>query len=482
MKKLMFAAFAAAVTGGAFAQPLVYNYKASVKHMFLEQKSIKAYDKNSYEVYLKVQKQASLKGWLVMDQDGVTSQAVSGGKCDSTGTYAFDYGRARGFLVVINTSAAKNFRTPKIIPAVLDAKWMDTKYTAADMPATGLAEGYLFLGGDSVQCVRPFIDLPYGKTQNKDEVSRAALPAAPGAAVPGMSALADYLWTSVYLFGQFNGPNWFDRQYAQVTVLAGPFDNFEGLWDANLPTGVQIGFAYFHPYYHDTWMNGSGFGKYIIPSKTVGKLCCGLKKTTTSRLVLESLSGSVKGGLFICTENLIDAEDQEYAFFDHDMHRWEDQFNAGRITDSTIMYVDFTSAGSLGYPTDRWQNDMWNDGAVEQETTDVITGTWQIKLASNFFADKGIYDKYGKADLGGSTIITGINPKCDELYKSLYAAAYDLDSKATFVTDFEHSSFTGTNANGLPGITEDVFIDILSGQYKLPVATPAFLKYYGIAE
>jgi hypothetical protein len=498
MKKLMFAAIATAVTSGAFAYPLVYNYKASVKHMFLEQKTIKAYDKKTYDVYLKVQKQASLKGYLVMDQDGVTSKAVSNGNCDGghggDGTYAFDYGRGRGFLIVVNQSAAKNFRTPKIIPAVLDGKWMDTKYSAADMPTTGLAEGYLFLGGDSVQCVRPFVDLKTGGTQNKDEVSRATVPTPPAAAVPGMSALADYLWTSVFLFGQFNGPNWFDRRYAKAPVDAGPFDQFETLWDANLPKGVQIGFAYFHPYYHDTWMNGSGFGRYVIPSKTVGKLCCGLKKTTTSQIVLESLAGSVKGGLFLCTENLIDAENQEYVFFDGDMHRWEDQFNASRVVDQDNMFEKFVEA-----PADRWQNDMWNDGAVEQETTDVITGNWQIKLFPNFFADKGLFDKFGgDADLDVTVTIdddpvdASVVAGAEDLYKTLWVAAYDLDKSVPFVENFEHSShrvyedgdpendLMWSNANGLPGITESVFISVLSGQRKLPVATPAFLKYYGI--
>ena len=458
MKKLLIAAAAVAVTGGAFAAPLVYDYKASVKHMYLKQKTIKAYDKVTYEVYLKYQKSASLKGYLVMDHDGTTSATVTGGPCDSTdgGVTSFDYGRNRGFLVVQNNSASKNFRTPKIIPAVLDAKYMDSKYTSATMASSGIAEGYLFLGGDSIACVRPQLDLlAAGVT------SRGAAPALPTAAAePGMTAYADYVWTSVYLFDQFNGPNWYDRAYANPPVPSGPFDAFETAWDNNLPPGLRIGFAYFHPYFHDTWMNGSGFGKYTTPSKTVGKLCCGLKKTTTSTIILDTLSGSVKGGLFLCTENLIDAEDQNYMFFDDDMHRWEDQFYTIR------------DPGSPDFAGDRWQNDLWQDGAVEQETTDVIAGNWSIKYNAKFYADGGLYEKYSALPTATQLAAWGLTAWVDAgLAGSLAAAARALNTKAVFIDGSE-----------LHAIDEARFISVVNGQEILPVVTPQFVLYYGIAQ
>ena len=460
MKKLMFAAVAAAVTSSAFALPLVYDYKASVKHMYLKlNENVKAYDGNVYSIYTKYQKSATLKGFLIMDQDGVTSPIVSAADlgAPSTGT-AFDYGRNRGFLVVQNTSLSGESKylkgQPKIIPAVLDAKYMDTQIKKAAMPKTGLAEGYLYLGGDTVACVRTQIDKLAGAL-----VDRGAAPAAPAANTPGMSAIADYVWTSVFLFGRYNGPNWYD----DVLNGAGPFDNFEAAWDGNLPLGLQIGFAYFHPYYHDTWMNGSGFGKYTTPSKTTGGLCCGLKSKTVSTIILESLSGSVKGGLFLCTENAIDAEADVYDFFDGDTVRWEDQFNTARLVPGATF-------------ADGFQNDMWNDGPLEMETSDIITGTWTIKYNTKFFsATGGIYKPLTLAQIKNiqPAAVTGVPVvnELDTLCGAINGAALKLYPKAVFA-----------NGNELHAMTVGEYLDYVGGNAIPPMVTPQFAAYYGLAD
>ena len=226
MKKLMFAAVAAAVTTGAFAAPLVYDYKASVKHIYL--KEVKLTVKNqdfSGIVYQKYTKSAALKGYLIMDDDGATS-ATYGGLCNNDGNYSADWGRNRGFLVVMNSKAESKVRAPKILPAVLDAKWFDTNFKKAHAATSGIAEGTLFVGGDTVTAVRDKLEIPAGA-----HVVNATALTAPAASTPGCVAYADYVWTSVYLFGQFNGPNWFVDPASGLS----PFDAFEAAWDANLP-------------------------------------------------------------------------------------------------------------------------------------------------------------------------------------------------------------------------------------------------------
>lgn len=463
MKKLMFAAAAVAVTGGAFAQPLVYDYKASVKHMYLKlNENVKAYDGLKYSIYTKYQKSATLKGFLIMDQDGVTSPIVSAADLGaaSTGT-AFDYGRNRGFLVVQNTglSGESKFlnKQPKIIPAVLDAKYIDVNFKAKTPPTTGLAEGYLYLGGDAVAPVRSQLDVLAGAITD-----RAAAPVPPAASTPGMAAIADYVWTSVFLFGRYNGPNWYD----DTAAAAGPFDTFEAAWDANLPAGLQIAFAYFHPYYHDTWMNGSGFGKYTTPSKTTGGLCCGLKATTVSTIIVESLSGSVKGGLFLCTENAIDATTDKYDFFDGaaGLHRWEDQFNTARLQPSGL------------FTPDGFQNDLWNDGPLELETSDIITGSWSIKYNTKFFAaSKPIYQPLTLGEVQGiqPAAVTGVPAvkQLDVLLGAIKGAALNLYPKANIADGTE-----------LHAMSVTTYLQFVGGSAIPPMLTPQFAAYYGLAD
>lgn len=462
MKKLMFAAVAAVMTAGVAQAAYVYDFKASVKHLYLRPVSVKV-GKLSYTVYQKFQKAANLKGYLIVDNDGVTSKTVTGGVCDpaTTGDVSLDYMHNRSFLVVQNANADKALRFPKIMPAVLDAKWLDTAFTKTDYvihtAKSGLAEGTLFVGGDSIKCVRTqlYMGVP---------TDYAAAPQLPAANVPGMTAYADYLWTSVYLFGgQYNGPNWFSKPIVpdDYTKCLSPFDKFEGDWDANLPAGVQTDWAnrcHEQPdvqisYFHDTWMNGAGFGKWTKDfTKTPSAECCGIirkAKTTGDDPILESLSGNLKGGIFLCTENGIDVYDPDYAWFDG--LAWEDQFYTKRL-DAAVTFAP-----------DAWQNDLWQDGAVEQETTDVVFGTWSIKLNTKFFATKGgIAREFELVDYWPGTTIrfaAGTVP----LWSAINGAALKLNPKTNVIDGSEIYSKTA------------------STRFDIPMVTPKFAKYYGLA-
>ena len=435
MKKLMIATLGLAVAGSVFGAPQVFDYKASVKHMYLKEVKIKTANFSGI-VYQKYAKSASLKGYLIMDADGVTSPTITAADPFPSTAPAFDYGRNRGFLVVQNSKAEAKVRAPKILPAVLDAKWIDTQFKKAHKASSGMAEGTLFVGGDSVACVRTQLDVIGGVITD-----RGTAPAAPAANTPGMSAYADYVWTSIYLFGQFNGPNWFK------TGDVSPFDVFEAAWDANLPTGLQINWPSKLPvnYYHDTWMNGAGIGKYAVPTETTGDLCCGLTETTTSEIVLDTLTGNLKGGLFLCTENGIDAKNTAYSWFDGEA--WEDQFNCARLDVAAT------------FAPDAWQNDMWNDGAVEQETTDVIYGSWSIKWNRKFYNAKGGVAR----DLTNDEvrlIVPAVNTL--PLWGAIKGAALKLNKSANL--------YDGT----------EIYVKSASNRFALPMVTPQFATYYGL--
>ena len=508
MKKLMFAAAAAAVTTGAFAVPTVYDYTASVKHLYLKAIMInqKCADGTVFhdDVYQKYQKSASLKGYLIMDADGVTSQVIVADAIANTpGTTAangnpatgVDFGRSRGFLVVQNSNAEKDVRFPKIIPAVLDAKWIDTAFSKNHAATSGLAEGTLFAGGESVAAVRSQFDdlktvanpggayntvadnlagtgytkaLTLGSTLTTDRAARSVEPVYN--TNPGMTAYADYVWTSVYLFGKYNGPNMF-----QTAALQGPFEVFEAAWDKNLPAGLQTAFASWQPFYHDTWMNGAGIGKWEKNSMRVkSNLCCGLMRRANinfSQPVLTQLTGAVKGGVFLCTDNGIAAWDSNYAFFDTwqgGRGAWEDQFVAGRLVGEV--------ADAFLFAGDKWQWDMWLDGSVEQETTDVITGTWSIKIAPNFFTQ--IYAKqWGKLSAAQKLQVkqavypaaaTGVEDAIglEDLFGTIYSAAMYLNKDTLF-------------ANGQEIYT--MFKTDPEAEKKVPMVTPQFATYYGLA-
>jgi len=454
MKKLMFAAAAAVVTGGAFAAgsfPLVYDYKASVKHMYLKEVKVKG-----TLVYQKYQKSATLKGFLIMDDEGATSASYAdgvayNGLADNSGTYTADQGRNRGFLVVQNYAVEAKVKYPKILPAVMDGKWLDTNFKKAHAATTGIAEGTLFVGGDNILAVREKLEL---NNTGVHTVNATAL-TAPAANTPGLSAISDYVWTSVYLFGQFNGPNWY-----QPAAGVMPFDAFERAWDANLPAGIATWNNATTPktvvnYFHDTWMNGAGIGKYGTPDP-VGDLCCGLTKVNQNRIITQ-LSGNLKGGIFLCTENGIGVNSSQYDWFDAWNGAWEDQFaccSDEPRENPPYLGATFVAAG------DKWQNDLWQDGPFEQETTDVVYGTWSIKYNNSFLGK--IAQELVPADLTKMlplVPIVGTEP----LWACIKGAALKLNSKTTI--------FDGT----------EIYNKASGQRFNLPMVTPEFAKYYSLA-
>lgn len=502
MKKLMIAAVTAAVAGGAFAVPHVYDYKASVKHMYLKEQPVSYKDADGKTVkatvYQKVQKTTALKGYLVMDNDGATSPTINpafGGDGVDFGQ-GFDYGRNRGFLVVYNSKAYKPVRHAKILPAVLDAKWIDTAF-AKGGATSGLAEGSLYVGGDAIAPVRVQHDYltAYGVLPPTQRAAAPALPVfADGSTTPGMVAIADYVWTSIYLFsegnevdGFFNGPNWFRRQVGldeqtRAPIYASPFGAFEYAWDQSLPNWLKTGWVkvggdedhyYTKPpvdrpnYFHDTWMNGAGVGKWFTKDgKTTVHYCCGIEDEEIDAgepKTLESLAGNLKGGLFLCTENGINARSTTYDWFR--LIEWEDQFNTARITPAQF------------FADDVWQNDLWQDGFMEQETTDVIYGTWSIKFNKTFFdAKKGkakdlpTYRNFNQVIPGQFAVETpfanywnldfGNNTRLETLWKTIYGAAYALDKDVTL--------YDGT----------EIYSKTIANRADLPMLTPQFVKYY----
>ena len=450
MKKLMFAAVTAAVASGAFAVPLVYDYKASVKHVDLKEVSV-----HGVKVYQKYQKSATLKGYLIVDSDGATSQTIVQDRGDvnplpapqvtNAGT-ATDQGRNRAFLVVQNNSVKAQIRRPKILPAVIEAKWLDTKFktqnnniNGARVASAGIAEGYLYVGGDAVAMVRPRLDaLTAGITER-------ALDPAPGAATPGMASIQDYLWTSFYLFGKYNAPEWFAVGGVSIWTVA------QAAIDGNMDASVVTGTAGL-PFYHDTWMNGGGIGKYTIANG--GDICCGMDSTFSGE-TLDSLSGNLKGGLFLCTENGIRVG-AAYNPVGVAGTVWEEQFFCPRLQ----------PAGAFGGGTDYDQVDLWQDGNNELNTTDVMFGSWSIKRNRNLvtrgltLAEKKILNPAAVTGVEGATGL-------EALTEAIKGAAVRLNSNVLVTSNTEIFALSAATAE--------------SNVNRVPFITPLFAVYYGLA-
>ena len=475
MKKLMLAAITAAVTGGVFAAPEVFDYKASVKYLYLKTTSVK-YNGDTYSVYTKFQKSAKLTGYLIQDVDGVTSTTISGrGTANNDALTAYDFGRNRSFLGVMSSAAESAFKQPKILPAVLDAKFIDTNFKKAHTASTGLAEGTLFVGGEAIAPVRPQLDYltlardPTGLVPTSRGTDAHVLPAVGQA---GMFAYADYVWTSCFLLGRYNGPNYFYNE-----IFVPPFADFELAWDRNLPETLQVGFldpgeydnTNWRSFFHDTWMNGAGIGKYIVPGKTVsGDVCCGLQSsTTTYPAILSTLTGSLKGGIFICTDNGIDSKNRDYRFFDQwDGGRaaWDSQFFSGRLVSALGDAQD--------YAADKWQFDLWQDGSAEQETTDVIFGNWAIKRTTKL---KAVIPTNAEVQF-----YTGFDADAGEGYATYaeFSAAQSSRAELALVINSAVKKLKASTSL----ITGEEIYNLNARQQVgvLPVLTPAFVEYYGL--
>ena len=421
MKKLMFAAVTAAVAGGAFADPLVYDYKASIKQVNLKEKTVKIANV-TWSAYIKYQSTAALKGYLIQDTDGATSPVIQGlvGSGNSVpATRPQDYGRNTAFLVVQNSKAPAAVRFPKILPAVVDAKWLDGSLGGK----SGIAEGYLYVGGDVIAGqVRPSIDIFNGV---KAENGRT----------PAKGFIGDYCWTSVYLFGEYNGPLFF----------TGLWDNAEAAIDTAMATAelqqpFTAGTSYF---YHDTWMNGSGIGKYATGKAT--KPCCGMPSTVGK--TLDTLAGNLKGGIFLCTENGTDLS-AGYALIGG--LAWEDQFFTARIDDGTGTY---DGAGDYD------QTDLWQDGDLELNTRDVITGTWSIKFTTKLAPVAVTATELTALTAAGTTEdAKGLAV----LMNTIKGAAMKLNAKTIFASGNE------------------IWNEVTAYHDQVTFITPQFCKYYGL--
>jgi len=141
MKKLMFAAAAVALVGGAYAtdDSRVYDYKATVKYVdFKVVKDSGTKDK----VWVKVVKTATIQGYLVTPTDCCCTEP------DADGAAIYP-----SFLAVYN-NATKKFNTTesfvKMLPANLLASYWSQKNLAASKTGTLEAQGYLMAGfGDA---------------------------------------------------------------------------------------------------------------------------------------------------------------------------------------------------------------------------------------------------------------------------------------------------------------------------------------------
>ncbi len=372
MKKLMIAAVAAATVGGAFAAPIVYDYKASVKHTYLKQGKVKV-NNTSTTLYLKTQKTSSLKGYLIQDADGKTTKAQADVQ---------EYNRC--YLVVKNGSAEKNYRYVRIVPGILEAKWYANKVLSGSK-GSAYAQGYLYLGGDVVTTLAGSMFTSGTDTDNllANEVTgystgstlRALVDSLePASPITPTYGIDDYFYTSCYLFGQYNEPDW--------------------NYDVSATTASTVLYRYF---FADAWMNGAGFGKASYSDSRAA--CCG-RKSGSAGYELNSLSGNLKAGLYLCGLSGSD-------LYHKSLNRYEDQLWAEQ-------YNALTSA---------WTADTWADGDLELGTTDVGYGTWSIKLNT----------KLAGKDIDANDLDDGITMAdvTANVYPFIKAAALALDKNVT---------------------------------------------------
>ena len=407
MKKLMLTAAAAAMATGAFAiDPLVYSYRASITHMYVRLVSVNQQVNHVYnggqvpagrvQVYQKFKKTSTLNGFLVQDTQGVTSRNLNAGRQNSP---IYDQGRNRAFLVVRNASVDNNnVRRPKILPAVLEAKWYDTRFAhdrnGQTSESAGTAQGILYVGGELLfgnlgAGVRAKLD--NGRDLPFNEDANAYINAGNKSRTPVM--FADHLWTGAYLFGQYNGPQWSGNYQNIETAINNVHPNYFAL-PANVgPVGTQVpAFARMAPVYHDSWMNHAGIGTYTLTNPGVDDICCGLSLgAPLAGKRLDTLDGNMKGGLYICSDNgYIQATNP--ALYEPFLGvLWEDQFWSFEASPRNLNYVqtigtqyDITTRATWAANTDPHQSDVWTDGNIDQNTTDVMYGTWSIRRVTNY--------------------------------------------------------------------------------------------------
>lgn len=346
MKKLMIAAFAFAIAGAASAVE-TYTYKASVKHTYIKEQAftrILGATVPRVTLYVKYAKNTTIDGYLIQDDQELLRQSAA---ATITGAPAIELQPGnRCFLVVKNKGAEKGYQFARILPGVIEAKWYDDKLSGAN--GAFPAQGYLYIGGEVTAAYR-------GTTfdATKDGVAVGGYTARqmtnwqrlqPVATTP-LYGIDDYFFTSAYLFGQYNQPSW-----------------------AN-PTQVEE--------FGDTWMNHAGLGKAAYFNNI--KLCCGKGKGSAGT-VIDNLAGSLKVGIYLCSEN---GEDDSHSFGFNRTGAVEDQLWKSVLVNDPTLAIKY-NVGPV--PTALQKLDMWADGSLDLGTTDVGTGTWSMKRTINLAA------------------------------------------------------------------------------------------------
>ena len=373
MKKLMIATLGLAVAGSVFGTPVVYDYKATVKHTYLKEAKVKI-SGSPEKVYLKKAKSSSLKGYLIqdVDVDGQTTKAKGDVQPKN-----------RCYLVVLNRSAEKDYRYVRILPGIIDASWYSSKDISDKKKVSVAAQGYLYLGGDMTDTLA---GATFTGTRTEDTLGyiEEAIGAGNYAqrqfieSIQTSSKLAqgidDYFFTSCYLFGQYNQPDWnFSRDGA---------------------SSVQ-----YRWFFADAWLNGAGLGKASYSLEA----CCGRR---TSGYVLESLTGNLKAGLYLCG-----------------LSGSEVRHNYLYVFGEQIWAEDWRNASS-GAPHSN-KADTWADGELDLGTTDVGYGTWSIKRNAKF---KAVTIKDAELPAGGTwNDNDGKGTLNASVYPFIKAAAQKLD-------------------------------------------------------
>lgn len=380
MKKLMIATLGLAVAGSVFGTPVVYDYKATVKHTYLKEATVTVSNvlvpggtgTSKAKVYLKKAKSSSLKGYLIQDVDKETKKAAGDVQPMN-----------RCYLVVLNRSAEKDYRYVRILPGIIDASWYSSK-VLPDYNRVGTlrktsvaAQGYLYLGGDMTDTLAgaTFAGDTLADIEKTIGVGNYAQRAFISSLQSGnllKQGIDDYFFTSCYLFGKYNQPDWnFDKDGAS-----------------------SVDYRWF---FADAWLNGAGLGKASYSSEG----CCG---RTGAGYVLDSLTGNLKAGLYLCGLSGATAPVHDYLY----------------VFGEQIWAETWKGSAALGTGARVNTADTWADGELDLGTTDVGYGTWSIKRNAKF---AGVSIKAEELPSGGAWSGT-LNAS---VYPFIKAAAQKLD-------------------------------------------------------
>lgn len=395
MKKLMIATAVAAIAGGAFSAPLVYEYKASVKHMYEKIQTV-GIGAGAANYYVKYVKNSKLQGYFIQDKDAASLLANT----DAGGTAV--QSEKKGFLVLINKSAEKNYTAPKIMPAQLDVKTVVTKVDRFGAPAQSIAEAYFYAG--------PFIAFPDAANPWDGSQDDGAEYMVNNGAANGAAGVRAYgtVGSTLYLFGQHNTYNRFDNTLAQPATICA---------------------------FGDAWLNGGGFGTI---GTAVAGLCCGWE-TSAGGSSVKSLSGDLKGGLFLCSAGGVLASGGGWFF----ALGLEDLYRSDIPGTGYNHAIYGWNAGAAEDTEDRV---TWADGDISLSTTDVVSGNWTLKPAGKKFQAVAL-TAAETAWAGFATILA--TPNGVTLMQNIKAANQLLDKNYSLTTDTEPSAAAGNPTTGL---------------------------------